>query len=75
MDEEYCEVCTNELDATDSSISFCDCNYSLCLWWAFFELSTELRAVLLAQIMQILCVLLLQYSAKTLGLYGMDWTS
>ncbi|BDA40710.1 probable CCR4-NOT transcription complex subunit 4 at N-terminal half [Coccomyxa sp. Obi] len=32
MEEEFCEVCTNELDATDSSISFCDCNYSLCLW-------------------------------------------
>lgn len=32
MEEESCEVCTNELDATDSSISFCDCNYSLCLW-------------------------------------------
>ena len=34
MEEETCEVCTDTLDATDSSISFCDCNYALCLWCA-----------------------------------------
>ena len=34
MEDDTCEVCTDTLDATDSSISFCDCNYAVCLWCA-----------------------------------------
>ena len=32
MDDDCCFVCTNELDATDISISFCECDLALCLW-------------------------------------------
>lgn len=32
MDDDCCFVCTNELDATDTSISFCECDLALCLW-------------------------------------------
>ena len=32
MDDDCCFVCTNELDATDTSINFCECDLALCLW-------------------------------------------
>lgn len=32
MDEECCPLCAEEMDATDLAITYCQCDYRMCLW-------------------------------------------